>query len=429
MPHSTKWSDDFLESKRSETDPVADNVVATIIESGYEEKINEVFTHLVRNSSFNAETFSSLPGEVNKVVTAYFRETSHLPSWLNTTLMRKGEEVFTLYGPEISMILNVKSLPLCYACSKGAKVLFMTGRLTERSGSIDPLARRLMETAQMIMNALSPGGMSPEGNGIVTIQKVRLIHASIRYFLLHEKYNAKGWDTEFYGKPINQEDLAGTLMSFGPLVLQGLKQLGISLTDEQTMGYMHCWKVIGYLMGIDEEFLPDTFEEGWELGVTIMKHQAAESEHGKELTRSCINFLKHILPGTAFDEVPEYMIWYFVQDISKAIDKDLAQILGVHGEHDLRSRIVFKLCNLFIIESNKLDEHSVVIRLISGLINRKLLQGFLLHYNDHKNVRFYIPPSLQKDWKLHEKWEDSIILSPTIFGKRLVIQKKTDSII
>ncbi|MBL6445635.1 DUF2236 domain-containing protein [Fulvivirga sp. 29W222] len=429
MSNSIKWSDDFLESKRSETDPIADQVVATIIESGYEEKINEVFTHLVRNSSFNAKTFSSLPKKVSEVVTSYFEETKNLPSWADASLMRTGEEVFTLYGPEIAMILNVKSLPLCYACSKGAKVLYMTGRLTERSGSIDPLARRLMETAQMIMNALSPGGMSPQGNGIVTIQKVRLIHASIRYFLLHEKYNPKGWDTDYYGKPINQEDLAGTLMSFGPLVIQGLKQLGINLSNKQVSGFMHSWKVIGYLMGVDDEFLPDTFEEGWDLGIAIMKHQAAESDEGKELTKACINFLKHILPGTAFDEVPEYMIWYFVQDISKAIDKDLAQFLGVRGEHDIRSRIVFKLCRLFIIESNRLEEHSDVIALISGMINKKLLQGFLLYYNDHKNVRFYIPPSLQKDWKLHEKWEDMVVITPNIFGKRLVIQKKTDTLI
>lgn len=422
------WSPDFLESKRLITDPIADQVVATIIESGYEEKINEVFYTLVRNSSFTSDSFSSLPDEVSRVVTDYFEETRHLPAWANQALMDKGEEVFSLYGPEISMILNVKSLPLCYACSKGAKVLYMTGRLTERSGSTDPLARRLMETAQMIMNALAPKGMSPEGKGIVTIQKVRLIHASIRYFLLHEKFNPAGWDAIQYGKPINQEDLAGTLMSFGPLVLKGLEQLGINLTDAQIEGYMHSWKVIGYLMGIDEEFLPDTYEEGWNLGVTIMKHQAAASEHGKELTRACINFLKHILPGSIFDDVPEYMVWFFVQDISKAIDLDLAECLGVKGEHEVRSRIVFKLCDLFFIESNRLNEHSATIAVISSLINRKLLQGFLLHYNDHKNVRFFIPPSLQKDWKLHEKWEDQIVLSPTILGKRIVLQRKNSSI-
>ncbi len=60
-----------------------------------------------------------------------------------------------------------------------------------------------METSQMVINVMTPGGFEPNGTGIITIKKVRLMHASIRYYLKHPHINQKGWDTSTLGEPIN----------------------------------------------------------------------------------------------------------------------------------------------------------------------------------------------------------------------------------
>ncbi len=41
-------TESFLTAKRHETDPLADQVVATIIDEGFEERINEIFYTLAR---------------------------------------------------------------------------------------------------------------------------------------------------------------------------------------------------------------------------------------------------------------------------------------------------------------------------------------------------------------------------------------------
>lgn len=417
-------TESFLASKRSKTDPLADEVVADIISSGSEEIVNKVFFKLVSNDSYSPDQFTDLPKEVADTVINYFDRTSSLPSWANQKLIDEGQSVFGLYGPEISMILNVKALPLCYACGNGAKVLFMTGRLSDHNGDIDPLARRLMETAQMIMNTMSPGGLGNKGNGIVTIQKVRLIHASIRYFLKNVKFNKAGWDSEKFGEPINQEDMAGTLMSFSALMVKGLEQLSIELTDQQQQGYMHTWRVIGHLMGLEEDLLPNTYDEGWHLGVAIMKHQAERTEDGIELTKSCINFLKYITPGNLFDNVPEYMIWYFAQDVSEATGKDLASMIGVTNDAGIKGKIVLLLSKLLANEVDNIQDHSKIIQKLSTVFNKILLKGFLKHYNGGKDVHFFIPPSLQKNWNLHEEWIDKVAITPSILGNRLMWQQK-----
>ncbi len=410
----------FLADKRLKADPLADQVIQNIIENGSQEEVNKVLGTLMRNHDYSESHFEGLDSHIKNAVVGYFAESHSLPTWADRTLIDKGQEVFSLYGPEIFMLLNVKSLPLCYTCAKGAKVLFTTGRLHESGSDIDPLARRLMETAQMVTNVLSPGSFSEDGNGVVTIQKIRLIHASIRYYLKSKIE----WDIQELGEPINQEDLAGTLMSFAPVILSGLKKLNIDFTEEQEAGYSHIWKVIGYLMGLDEDLLPDTFQDGRNLAIKILQHQSAFSEDGVQLTTSCINFLKYLIPGNKFDSIPEYMIWYFMQDLSEDAGLDLSSMIGVHDHKDMTSKTVTFIIRLLVGEVDNIQDHSKLMRHLSGRFNKILLQGIIAHFNKGKNVHFYIPPSLQKNWKLDEEWVDRKVITPNILGNRLAWQQK-----
>lgn len=392
---------DFLSAKRLKTDPLADNTVAAIIDAGFEERINEVFYTMARNDGYSPELFSQFPEKIQTIITDYFDTSGVLPEWADSQLIQKGQEVFSLYGPEVFMLLNVKSLPMCYTCAKGARVLFDTGRLVEHNGQIDPLVRRLLETALMVVNVLQPGGFEPKGKGLVTIQKVRLIHASIRHFLQTEKYNPKGWDVNTLGAPINQEDLAGTLMSFSPVILSGLKTLNIQLTADQITAYTHCWKVIGHLLGLDADLLADTYEDNWDLACKILNHQAAASPEGTALTESCIAFIKHMIPGNLFDDVPEYMIWYFFQDVEKATGKPLAEMIGISSHASLKDHLFLRLSEI-ITGAISRSEHHEIIQKLTGEFNKLMLQGYIRHFNDGKRVRFFIPPSLKSSWGISE---------------------------
>lgn len=416
---------DLLDQFRRVTDPVADNAIKNIIDSGEKEQVNQVMKLMFQNQSFEKGMFSSLGADLSKIIDDYIEETSTLPKWADPTKVKEGEKLFSLYGPEIFMLLNVSSLPLCYTCAKGAQVLYDTGRLLSHNGDIDPLARRLMETAQMVVNVLAEGGLSPNGKGVITLQKVRLIHASIRYYLKHKQYDNKEWDTDKFGEPINQEDLAGTLMSFGPVIISGLKRLNVQLSDEQIDNYMHCWKVVGYLMGIENRLLPNTYEEGFDLATKILKHQSAKSEAGIALTDSCIQFMNYLTPGNSLNEVPAYFIDFFLEDFSKSSDINLSKCIGISERSDRKDRIILGIARFIIGKISHLEEHKFVQK-VSSYFNKLLLKGIIHHFNHGKGVQFYIPPSLQKDWNLTDDWENAIT-TPGFLKRRLAIQKKTDN--
>lgn len=390
----------FLDNCRLETDQLADQVITEVIQHGNTNHLNEIFLVLVKNDSFNTATFNTFPAEVSRLLNNYFIVSSELPTWYSPEKVLMGEKVFSEFGPEIFMLLNVSALPICYTCANGAQVLYDTGRLMSHNSDIDPLARRLMETGQMIFNVLAEGGLAPKGSGIVTIQKVRLIHAAIRYYLKNNaQQNGFAWETKKFGEPINQEDLAGTLMSFGPVILNGLKRLEIELNEEQIDAYIHCWKVVGHLMGIKEALLPDSYQESFQLASKILAHQSAASEAGVALTNSCIEFIQSAIKGKYLDELPAYMMQYFLQDFSEASGHDLASYINVNSPQERKDSVALKLMRFISHEAGTL-EHHLFVRKISKIFNRVLLQGIIYHYNDGKSVRFSIPPSLTKDWNL-----------------------------
>ncbi len=329
----TKWNDEFLMSMSHKTDPFAESIIKEVVADNDFGALHNLFKQLDYNSELSSD--NNLP----KVVIDYFNAELTLPAWADTEKINIAQKVFATYCPEISLLLNFKSLPLCYACKNGAKVLAATSRLSESGKNTSKMMRRLLETAQMVINVMSPGGLSPTGKGIVTVKKIRLYHASIRFFLLNEKYNPKGWNEEELGLPINQEEMAGTLMSFSALILDGLDQLGVELTDAEKDAYLHCWNIVGHFIGLSPELYPANYKEGWELGIAIIKRNQSEGEDGKFLTQSLLDFSKHFFNTPFFNEMPSYLINHFVEDVSKKIGVDILKLLGVSKKVHLRTKL------------------------------------------------------------------------------------------
>lgn len=383
MPTIKTWSHGEFRALRQETDPLADKVISDIISSDSTEGINKLFSQLRENDDVSEIDFP-------EVVKEYFETSAELPAWIDYNQVKVGQKVFSQFGPEISLCLLTKSLPEAYACANGAKVLYATGRLTEQSGSLEVFTRRLMETAQFVINVNSEDGLAPKGKGIVTAQKVRLIHAAIRYYL--RKHN---WPDEFYGAPINQQDMAGTLQSFSTLTLQGLETLKIELSESEKQGYYHSWRVIGHILGLKDELNPESYQEGFALGEAILKNQMAPSKEGTQLTQAVCQFMEDMIPGDLFDKAPESIIRHMIGD-------KISDILKLDSQLNLVDKMVPKLLGVIFDSVDEFSETNETVERIIVHVKKYLLQHMLNHFNKDKNIKFYIPPSLRKDWNIED---------------------------
>lgn len=404
-PTTSRWSVEMLEEKRKIADQVADQVVAEMMKDGDKTVFNDLFNSLQKNSDLVDEKYPTYFKD-------YFALRHNLPQWADEKKIARGQKFFIEYGSEISMMLFCKALPQCYACKKGAQVMYKTERFMERDGSFDTFTKRLVETAQFVVNVMSPGGLAPEGNGIVTAQKIRLIHATIRYYI-----NKGEWDTEELGEPINQEDLAGTLMAFGPLVLEGLKKLNISISDEEADAYTHCWKIAGYIVGVDDDLLPNNAEEGLDLGLKIFNSQIAYSQEGEELINSLIAFMEYVIPGNRFDYIPVVLIRYLLGD-------EIADTVKLPPSNSFMDRLFQKFLGVIFKSKDELIDHTLIAPKLYAILNKVFLQGVLDYYNEYGKVHFYLPKSLKKSWRVHESWQN-VASSFSVFGYRASIQKKS----
>ena len=372
------WSVNFLNGKRSHTDPIADEVIATILSRGEGHLVNELF----RDLTYNSDT---IPAHMPPEIAAYFEQTDELPPWANHDLIELSQRVYGLHGHLMGLVLSCKSLPESYACAKGAMVLHFTGRLNEQHGARTAFTRRIVETAQFVVNVMSPGSFAPDGQAIRTVQKVRLIHATIRYYLRNNHWNAA-----LYDEPINQEDMAGTLMAFSALVLDGLDILHVLLAPEEEEAFMHTWRVVGYLMGVDPDLLPNNVRDARNLGNAILAHQMQASDHGRELIDALIKFKEEISPeGKLMGLVPE-MIRFMV-------GPDMAIILGVDADPAKQEKLQHRMWAL-VDTVDGFVKSSPLIEDVAAVFARLMLRGMIGFMGRDIDVNFYLPESLKKDW-------------------------------
>ncbi len=377
------WSVAFLSEKRSHTDPVADEVIATILDRGQGHLVNELF----RNLTYNRDP---IPANMPPELLAYFDASDDLPLWIDYDLIQLSQRVYRLHGHLMGLVLSCKSLPESYACAKGAMVLYETGRLNEQHGARRAFTRRIVETAQFVVNVMSPDSFGPNGQATRTVQKVRLIHATIRYYL-----RKNNWDVAQYDEPINQEDMAGTLMAFSALVLDGLVTLHVKLAPEEEEAFQHCWRVVGCLMGVDPDLLPNNVQDARNLGNAILSHQIKASSQGQELIDALIKFKEEISPeGKLMGLVPE-MIRFMV-------GPEMATILGVEADAEEQEKLQKRMWSL-VDRVDGIVKSSPMMEAVGGVFARLMLRGMIGFMGRDIDVHFYLPESLQKDWGVHSK--------------------------
>lgn len=380
---SNKWTLEFLENKRKYTDSVADHVVDIIMQKNEKNYVNHLFGMIVNDDD-------QLPEDSPKELKQYFKETSQLPEWADPDLIAMGQQIYIRHGVWISLLLSYKSLPECYACAKGAEVLFHTARLNEHHGSMDAYSRRIAETAQFVLYAMSPGGLSSGGRGIKAAQKVRLIHGVIRYYLRQQN-----WDTAKFDEPINQEDMAGTLMSFSALILEGLTTINVNLEEVEKEAYMHCWRVVGHIMGLHDDLIPENAADALKLGHAILDHQQRESEHGKLLMDALLLFQKEISSPFMGEQTNIKMMRLMMGD-------HISDLLGVPASDKSGIEKLGKRISRITRIAEFLD-HSLVLAMMVQFISKILLQFMIKHMTKSKIINFYIPKSLTLDWGVSKK--------------------------
>lgn len=371
-----RWTNEFLDSMRQQCDAPADEAVRSLFAQGQVGSANELMRHLVAHETVAAE---QLPVPLR----GYFEQSTRLPSWADKQLIAEGQAVFSRCGSLSIVALVCAALPTCYAGAQGVQVLHLTARLETDT------KRRIVETAQMVVDVMGHGGLEPDGWGIRDAQKVRLMHAAVRHLIRQ----SGRWNPE-WGEPVNQEDMAGTLLTFSVVTIRGLVKLGYTLEAREAQAYYHAWRVVGYIMGVDERLLPENLEDAEVLTDAIFKRVFRACPEGQAMTKALIEQVEHIIPGDLFDGLCRTLIRHMVGD-------EVAEMLAVPPADWTRALI--KPLQLLGWVMDEGDEANVVNAKLSELFGRKLLEGVVWVSRGNERPPFRIPEQLRQAWNVRSR--------------------------
>lgn len=304
---------------------------------------------------------------------------------LRADVIRRGEAVFAEHGPEILMALGCYSLPAAYAANDGVRVLARTGFLESAP------TRRLVETAQMIVDVMRPGGLDPGGPGLRNARKVRLMHAAIRRLILS---GDAPWDTARLGVPINQEDLAGTLCTFAWLPLDALHRLGARVRREDRDAYVQTWGVVGRILGLREELIPADADAAEALTARIQARQVQPelpNPDGRELTRALLEMMESYAPVSALRFGPASLMRFF-------LPRRVADSLAI-PQHLSGDALVRGGAHLAAIAGRLSSATHLERRFFRGF-NLLLIEAVLAVERGGKRPAFDLPLSLRGRWQL-----------------------------
>ena len=252
-----------------------------------------------------------------------------VPGWVDFATLEEGRRVFLRYAPLQGLVLLCSSLVEGYTLNKPAQVLVATGRLQK------DVTKRIYETGQLLHNMVGKDHIKPGSIGHRTLMEVRLTHSAVRQFL----WAGGKWNAEAYDQPINQEDMAGTVLGFDFMVSRGIARLGVNLSDEERRLMHYFWRYAGYVLGVREELLTQTIEEQEVLALQLTTHLYNPTPDGEALAKALLKDMSKQPPFS----LSEDMLLAFAEFLGGSILAD-----DFHIQPSASSRMKVRMIRRFI---------------------------------------------------------------------------------
>jgi hypothetical protein len=195
------------------------------------------------------------------------------PDWVDPDKLRRGQRALRRGGADGMYIARDVSLLGGYQFSGFNKTLIRTGALEKGSN------KRFAETMQWAMDVIADGGLAPLAVGYQSTIRVRLIHAFVRRHVSV----MPDWRGDEWGVPVNQTDMAATLV--GALIAPPAGAIGMGIVPRPADldAIAHLTRYVGWLIGVQDEWLPRDFPDSIRVLFHTLTALAEPDESTKQL--------------------------------------------------------------------------------------------------------------------------------------------------
>ena len=211
------------------------------------------------------------------VLTALFDQLDLVPSWVDWREMRQASARILRSGMLTGLAFAAYALPHSYLATAN-KPLAFTGRLQQET------ARRYGRTVRFVMESFLPNGLRRDADGFRMAVIVRAIHARARLEILR----TGRWDAARDGVPLNQSHTAMNSVFFSLYVVDGLRRLGVRMSQRERDSVIMTWRYLNHLLGVSPEIGFSSEDEARALADVAFSLEFDPDETSRKLYRATI---------------------------------------------------------------------------------------------------------------------------------------------
>jgi hypothetical protein len=353
----TRWSAAELDRMRGIADPETDPLAEELFAQGGPPA-------LVRMTRLLEDWEAPIPEELPARMREWFAAPVNYPAFVDFNKIRRAEDLFVDYGPVTTVALLSCAVPHFFTNPAGARSFYLA-----RIFSPDSLRNRMMEVTQFVISFTQHGGLAQtwlapaqrqpgdasgvrKGPGILTVQKLRMIHSGVRILLMLSRDEAKRWDVARFGAPINQEDMCEAVLCFCFCTIDALAKLGIEQTPEEQEATLCAWKTVGHLLGLSEALQPVDVAEGRALHKQLFERSCTETMESRVLIEEVCHIMRCMMPRGLRAVPPSLMRYLMGERVADqlavprhtAMLRVLTATSGLWAGHHLFARLAKMMC-------------------------------------------------------------------------------------
>lgn len=220
----------------------------------------------------------------------FFETYQTLPEWVDMETVRRGQRALRRGGADGMSVARDVSLLGGYQFSGFNKTLLRTGALEKGSN------KRFAETMQWALDVIAEDGLEPLGVGYRSTIRVRLIHSFVRRHVSA----MPDWRADEWGLPVNQTDMAATLIGALVAPAVGAAGLGVVLSPSEYNAVAHLSRYVGWLIGVEDRWLPRSFRDS----VRVLAHTLSALAEPDESSRQLAAPMVEDPMGWHYDTLP-----------------------------------------------------------------------------------------------------------------------------
>ncbi|WP_221350323.1 oxygenase MpaB family protein [Streptomyces beigongshangae] len=262
-------------------DEEADPVLAAVIERGDTARVNEALRKWTRNDQ-------PLPAGLPADLRDFMETARRLPSWADRSKLDAAARFTKKKGIYAGALYGLGSGLMSTAIPREARAVYYS------KGGAD-MKDRIAKTAQLGYDVGDLDAYQPQGGMIVTAVKTRLVHAAVRHLLPQ----SPGWSQTSGGQtiPISQADIMVTWHSLSTFVMRKLLDWRVPVSSAESDGYLHVWQVTAHMLGVQDEYIPASWNEANAQAAQVLDPRLAATPEGRELTDVLLDIVAELDAG------------------------------------------------------------------------------------------------------------------------------------